>query len=38
MMREKDAARRQSAFVDAEEDRLAQIPAPPSTPRQGRRS
>jgi hypothetical protein len=37
MMQEKDAARRQSAFVDAEEDRLVQVPPPPSSPRQGRR-
>jgi integrase len=38
IMKEKDAARRQSAFVDAEEDRLTQVSAPPSNPRRGRRS
>jgi integrase len=38
MTQEKEAARRQSAFVDAEEDRLAQVSAPPSVPRRGRRS
>jgi integrase len=38
MTQEKEAARRQSAFVDAEEDRLLQLSAPSSTPRRGRRS
>jgi integrase len=38
MLQEKDAARRQSAFVDAEEDRLARIPAPPAKQRRGSRS
>ena len=38
MMQEMEAARRQSAFVDAEEDRLAQVCAPPSVPHRGRRS
>jgi hypothetical protein len=37
MMQAKDAARRQSAFVDAEEDRLAAVPAPAAKPRAGRR-
>jgi integrase len=37
MTQEKDAARRQSAFVDAEEDRLAEVPPPASKPRKGRR-
>ena len=34
----KDAARRQSAIVDAEEDRLAEVAAPASKARRGRRS
>jgi integrase len=37
MMQAQDAARRQSAIVDAEEDRLAEVPAPASKPRLRRR-
>ena len=37
LMREMDAARRQSAFVDAEEDRLSQALAPRPAQRKGRR-
>jgi integrase len=38
MLQQMDAARRQSAFVDAEEDRLAQVLAPPHVKRKGRQS
>jgi integrase len=38
MMQEKDAARRQSAFVDAEEDRLTQLAAPSPRKHRGGRS
>jgi integrase len=37
MMKEMDAARRQSSFVDAEEDRLSRTPAPLPLQRGGRR-
>jgi integrase len=37
MMKEMEAARRQSSFVDAEEDRLARAPAPRPLQRVGRR-